>query len=149
MTKKFAFVHDLPDDPDNPNGPTIREANEEKKHNIPIDTLVEVKYNTWFGDGACIKAHARLWVVKHLRDCDGTPLYMLADKTRKSLEEAFGMDFENKQHLFHTINGYCDVLEHGFGEERLLIIERDEAINRGKGALYWDDECCEGIVDDS
>lgn len=52
-------------DPNDPQGRTFREINQEKKHNIPIGTLVE------FGDGC------RLWVVYHARDCDKTPLYCL------------------------------------------------------------------------
>jgi hypothetical protein len=60
------------------NGKTIRENNLEKTHDIPIGTLVEVKYDEWYGDGACEKVHARLWVIGHSRDCDGTPLYNLS-----------------------------------------------------------------------
>jgi hypothetical protein len=52
-------------DPDDPSGRTIREVNREKTHAIPIGTLVELE------DGV------RLFVVKHNRDCDGTPLYCL------------------------------------------------------------------------
>lgn len=60
------------------NGKTIRENNLEKTHDIPIGTLVEVKFDEWHGNGACEKTHARLWVVSHDRDCDGTPLYSLS-----------------------------------------------------------------------
>ena len=60
------------------NGKTIRENNLETIHRIPIGSLVEVKFNSWFSDGACWKVHARLWVVHHSRDCDGTPLYTLS-----------------------------------------------------------------------
>ncbi len=60
------------------NGKTIRENNLEKTHDIPIGTLVEVKFDEWHGNGACEKTHARLWVVGHDRDCDGTPLYSLS-----------------------------------------------------------------------
>jgi hypothetical protein len=51
-------------DPDS--GKTYRQINLEKGHSIPIGALVELD------DGV------RLFVVKHGRDCDGTPLYWLS-----------------------------------------------------------------------
>lgn len=53
-------------DPDDPQGRTYRQVNAEKKHQIPIGTLVELD------DGV------RMWVVAHTRDCDNTPLYNLS-----------------------------------------------------------------------
>lgn len=53
-------------DPEDSLGRSYREANREKKHSIPIGTLVELS------DGV------RLWVVAHTRDCDQTPLYELS-----------------------------------------------------------------------
>lgn len=47
------------------NGKTIRQNNIELEHNIPINSLVEVKYDQWHGDGVCSKVHARLWVTHH------------------------------------------------------------------------------------
>lgn len=47
-------------------GKTYREENNEKVHNIPIGSLVEVENGL------------RLFVVAHERDCDGTPLYALS-----------------------------------------------------------------------
>jgi len=47
-------------------GKTYREENLAKSHKIPLGALVEI-----------VDTGARLFVVKHTRDCDGTPLYSL------------------------------------------------------------------------
>lgn len=72
-------IHDLPSDTP---GKTRKEANLEKKHNIPVGALVEVvdSWDKWNG--------VRLFVVRHSRDCDGTPLYNLCfDKTDTEIEK--------------------------------------------------------------
>lgn len=103
------------------NGKTVRENNMEVGHNIPIDTLVEVKYDTWHGNGACSKVHARLFVVGHDRDCDGSPLYCLAPSPG----------------VFEDIDP--PGLVAGFGEESLTPVELDDRLREGHGALEWDD----------
>jgi hypothetical protein len=60
------------------NGKTVRENNFDKEHKIPLRTLVEVEIKETYGENAWIKGIARLYVVTHGRDCDGTPLYGLA-----------------------------------------------------------------------
>ena len=98
-------------------GRTYREDNLARKHGIPIGTLVEVQFDTWFGGGACWKVHARLWVVKHTRDCDGTPLYSLNRyRTRMA------------------------TLYHGFAEDSLLVIDVTPDLIEGHGALQWEDK---------
>jgi hypothetical protein len=65
------------------NGKTIKENNLEKQHDLALGTLVEVKYSdhqTGANQGACKKIHARLFVVKQGRDCDGSILYWLSHK---------------------------------------------------------------------
>jgi hypothetical protein len=52
-------------------GKTYRQENNEKKHKIPLGTLVEVDFES-------PKKGLRLFVVRHDRDCDGTPLYSLS-----------------------------------------------------------------------
>jgi len=59
-------IADLPD-PDDPQGRSYRQVNAEKKHTIPVGTLVELESGT------------RLFIVYHGRDCDQTPLYWLSD----------------------------------------------------------------------
>ena len=116
--KTFVMIHDLV----NPaTGKTIKEENLEKMHSIPIGTLVEVKWSEWYGGGACAKNHARLWVVKHTRDCDGTPLYMISQWR----DPTFGIALD---------------AHHGFGEESLIPIERTEAVLNGEDILKWPDD---------
>ncbi|KKN04405.1 hypothetical protein LCGC14_1097880 [marine sediment metagenome] len=66
ITRKENFVNmaDLID-PNDSKGRSYREVNAEKQHKISIGTLVELRNGV------------RLFVVKHMRDCDQTPLYSL------------------------------------------------------------------------
>ncbi len=104
-------------------GRTIREHNMELKHNIPIGALVEVKFDAWFGGGACWKVHARLWVVRHDRDCDGTPLYLLSRWDDLSVLRMSPGDYHS-----------------GISEEALTVIDVTPEIVRGDGNLEWEDE---------
>jgi hypothetical protein len=133
-------LHDLPNDPNNPGGLTIREANLARQHKYPVGTLVEVKYDRWYGDGACAKVHARLWVVDYHRDCDGSPLYILADKTRDTynyLRDSLGI-----KTAWYNKNLMCEVYEHGIGEDSLTPVEVTEEVKRGDGALDWEEDRC-------
>lgn len=106
----FFLIHDTVE----ANGKTIKENNLALTHQIPIGALVEVKYDVWYGDGTCAKIHARLFVVSHNRDCDGTPLYALSS--------------------------YAGLMtENGFSEERLTVIPMTSEIRGGYGALEWDE----------
>lgn len=98
-----------------PNGKTIKENNLEINHNIPVGALVEVKFSDWFGEGAGEIVHARLWVVSHDRDCDGTPLY--------SISRWKHMKFASQVHQVRS----------GFSEESLTPIKLT------KSALDGDD----------
>jgi hypothetical protein len=79
---RFILIYDLPADPDNPGGPTIKEVNLAIQHSIPIRALVEIT-DSDFDDSA---AGVWMYVVHHTRDCDGTLLYCLShdryDRTR-------------------------------------------------------------------
>lgn len=103
------------------NGRTIRQNNLSLKHNIPIGTLVEVTFDTWFGDGACWKVHARLFVVDHTRDCDGSPLYTISHWCDEQIWSLPGQSFG------------------GFVEKRLHPIEVTERLKEGYDALAWGD----------
>ncbi len=112
------------------NGKTVRENNTAKVHNIPIGSLVEVKWDEWHGDGACWKVHARLWVVTHDRDCDGTPLYGISKYTPEFI-----------QHLLENIHSRLTNLVHyGFAEGCLTVVEIIQELKDGVGALEWSDE---------
>ena len=112
------FIGDIVEE----NGKTVKENNLEKKHNIPIGSLVEVKSSEWYGDGACERWEARLWVVNHSRDCDGTQLYIL------------GRDKDNE---ICKRYGYS---RGGFSEESLKVIEVTPELIYGEGALEWEEE---------
>jgi hypothetical protein len=103
-----------------PNGQTIRENNLDRPHAIPIGALVEARWDEWFGNGACWKVHARLWVVAHTRDCDGTPLYTLS----RWNDPAFGHHVRDEHY--------------GFGEESLTVIPLTDELRRGHKALEWE-----------
>ena len=62
MTTYIMMIHDIVEK----NGKTIRENNFEKRHAIPIGTLVQ------------LETGARAFVVFYGRDCDQTPLYYLS-----------------------------------------------------------------------
>jgi len=102
-------------------GKTYREENLAKQHAIPLGALVEVQFRQWFCGGACWKVHARLWVVKHDRDCDGTPLYALSR----------WKDFEFAKQV--------NQLHCGFGEESLTLVEITPELIDGVGSLEWPD----------
>ncbi len=115
-TKPLFFIHDMV----NPRtGKTYKQENLELMHNIPIGTLVEVKFDRWYGEGACMKVHARLWVVAHDRDCDGTPLYIISQWR----EPEFGRIHD----AFH-----------GFVEDRLIPVAPTQAILQGDDVLEWE-----------
>ncbi len=67
------WLHDLPGQ----SGLTIREEKLQTTHGIPLGQLVEVELNDEHSP-CWLKGRARLIVVGHIRDCDGTPLYALS-----------------------------------------------------------------------
>jgi len=118
LSQKFIVIHDLVN---SETGLTYKEENLKKPHNIPIGTLVEVRWDEWFGGGACWKVHARLWIVAHRRDCDGTPIYSVSRWSNP---------------ISYAMKG----AHHGFGEESLLPIKVTDELVYGHGALEWEDE---------
>lgn len=113
---RMIMIHDLV----NPEtGLTYKQENLKKQHAIPIGTLVEVKWDAYYGEGACMKYHGRLWVVRHDRDCDGTPLYSLS--------------------RWNVPGGHGD-LHTGMSEERLTPVEMTSRVTEGWDVLSWDDE---------
>jgi len=114
------FIHNIIQE----NGKTTRQNNLEINHNIPIGTLVEMK-NWEIGEGgSCIKYHARLWVVEHRRDCDGTPLYVLSIYKDPSI--ALSVE---------TLNIYC-----GYPEGSLIPISITKEVEQGIDVLEWDED---------
>ena len=89
---EFVDINSLP----NPKtGKSYREENLEKQHNIPLGSLVEIDDP---------ENPLRLYVVEHVRDFDGTPLYSLSfDKDWNS--EMYGKEFR-KLARFRVDQGY-------------------------------------------
>jgi hypothetical protein len=131
MAAKIINVADIIE----PNGKTIRENNRELTHGIPVGTLVEVQYDVWHGDGACSKVHARLYVLAHNRDCDGTPVYTLGYDP-----EAY-VEYSKKQVNKFTVNALCGV-KGGFSESSLTVVPVTPELLKGVGALTWREESC-------
>ena len=100
-------------------GKTLKQVNQERRHKIALGTLAEVKFDAWFGGGACWKVHARLWVVDHSRDCDGTPLYVLSRWRDPADARRFG-----------DLHG-------GMSEEALTVVELTPEVRDGYDALEW------------
>jgi len=120
------------------NGKTVKENNIELKHNISVDTLVEVMYDTWFGKGACKKVHARLFVFEHTRDCDGTPLYSLSERKKLDINPEFrkmisDINEELAKQIVDRINVTC------ICESDITIIEVTDDIKEGKDCLGWEE----------
>lgn len=123
------------------NGKTIKDNNLEKVHDIPIGSLVEVIFDKWYGWGACEKSHARLWVVSHDRDFDGTPLYSLS-QNRHALFEDGSLKYRGEDGCWvgkSMILNIANDIRSGFGQESLTVIKITEDLINGFGALSWDD----------
>ena len=89
------IVHDIVEE----NGKTIRENNMDLEHKIPIGSLVELP------DGE------RLFVCRHSRDCDGTPLYEM------TMKGDIGKDWANLNTRI-----YGNLLS-GYSEDSLKLIK--------------------------
>lgn len=116
---EVVMIYDLVEE----NGKTVRENNLAISHNIPLGTLVGVDISTWYGNGACIAGKARLWVVRHDRDCDGTPLYTIS---RWKMRPFPGFPLVD--------------VRPGFPEDALTPIEITEAIKDGYDMPDWWEE---------
>lgn len=88
MSIKFINVADLPSDIP---GKTWREKNAETRHGISIGDLVEI-----------IDTGARMFVIKHTRDCDQTPLYVL----HPDIEEY--NEWKNNEYYQESFSGYLE-----------------------------------------
>ncbi|EGR2217563.1 hypothetical protein DZF72_07650 [Vibrio parahaemolyticus] len=66
------------------NGKTIKENNFSLKHEYPIMSQVKVvSYDSWLSRESeviqnAVNAGLPFYVVQHIRDCDGTPLYAVS-----------------------------------------------------------------------
>lgn len=116
------------------NGQTVRQNNLALVHDIPLGTLVEIGDPEYPDNEPDSNDGVRLFVVKHSRDCDGTPLYDLsfnpnaqvdATKVEEDLKEwrlsnddvMFRMTYFQHQRVEGAI------IRH-FGRSSLTVIER-------------------------
>lgn len=113
---------------------------ERPQHQIPIGTLVEVKYHRWHGDGASQKTHARMYVAEHYYS-NGTPLYAL--QFNKNNLEGHVIYTSNGMEPFPTHPEISESIlnhrERPFMEEDLTVISLTPDILSGKDILEWDD----------
>jgi hypothetical protein len=107
------------------NGYTIRENNLFfKAHNIPVGALVEFDYDEWGGrnEETFIKGKARMFVVHHDRDCDGTPLYSLAmEKIEHWMDPDLYNDTNGMSYRW-CLHRAAYKITHGHAEENLTVI---------------------------
>ena len=104
---KFINVADLPN-PDDPQRRSYRECNRDLRHALPVGTLVEV---VPLDDSEPSNAGVRLFVARHDRDCDQTPLYALG------VYET-GYDYERKEYFRIAEGGWRRGGEGGVGWRR-------------------------------
>jgi hypothetical protein len=107
-----------------PNMMSEREKNIKTGHKIPIGTLVETKWDEWFGGGACCVYHARLFVYEHHRDCDGTPLYLLSER-----------GIQETDYIKGALGAIDAPLHGGFPEEVLTVVDKTPGLHDGEDAL--------------
>ncbi len=90
-------------------GLTWRQENEAKTHKYSVDDLVEVVADPEYPSAT---DGMRLYVIGCVRDCDGTPLYVLGSKGMPLWQEAFV-----KPKVCYNFNSFS-----GFPEESLTLI---------------------------
>lgn len=90
-------------------GKTYRQENNEKQHKYKVNDLVEVI--GW--DEDCEYDGMRLYIIGLVRDCDGTPLYVLGSKGMELYQKGFGL----KENVCYNFNSFS-----GFGEDSLKLV---------------------------
>ena len=101
---EIKFIHDIVN---KESGKTFKDENLEKGHKIPLSSLVEVVADP---EDESEYDGIRLYVVGHIRDCDGTPLYALGLKGAPLWDEV-------------SSNFYHNRVFSGFSEESLKLIK--------------------------
>lgn len=109
-------------------GLTRKEVNMKKTHNFPLNSKVQV---VDYGDGSDECLGLILYVTKHGRDCDGTPLYYLSHQTAEKYTTAAKYIHEflvergvllNQPYHPDNANIFASPLEGGYSEESLKLI---------------------------
>lgn len=108
------FIGDLVQE----NGKTVKENNLELVHNVPVGSLVEITYESEYEEPSERVKGLRLFVVKHSRDCDGSPLYALSHSL--SAQD----DYDKIEQ---------DIAQHKYGDEmelRLMMLLKWQAMGK-------------------
>jgi len=90
-------------------GKTYREENNALHHKYKVGDLVEII--PW--DEECEYAGMRLYIIGCVRDCDGTPLYVLGSKGMELYQKGFGL----KENIYYNFKSFS-----GFGQESLKVV---------------------------
>ena len=90
-------------------GKTYREENNALQHKYKVGDLVEII--PW--DEECEYAGMRLYIIGCVKDCDGTPLYVLGSKGMELWQKGFGL----KENVCYNFKSFS-----GFGEESLKLV---------------------------
>lgn len=81
-------------------------------HQIPLGSLVEVdvKINEGFADAEInLTGTCKIYVVGHMRDCDGTPLYILSDLPVHYPRHNFSREWFTYKAISHVyLTGYSE-----------------------------------------
>ena len=108
------FVGDIVEE----NGKTVKENNLAVNHNVPIGSLVEITYESKYDEPHERVKGLRLFVVKHSRDCDGSPLYSLS----------YSLTAQDEYDKIEQ-----DIAQHKYGDEmewRLMMLLKWQAMGK-------------------
>lgn len=86
-------------------GKTYRQENNEKQHKYKVGNLVEI-ISEFEEDEEDKFAGMRLYIIGCVRDCDGTPLYVLGNKGMELYQKAFVKP--NTCYNFNSFSGFCE-----------------------------------------
>jgi hypothetical protein len=105
-------------------GRTIKEHNMDLKHNIPLGTLVEiVAPDSDYETEEYMRNGLRLFVVRHDRDCDGTPLYSL------SFTKTAGKEYASSVERIRDLQKPQPAVDVGQSKEAAMqVIQREQTL---------------------
>lgn len=121
------------------NGKTIRENNRAKQPRYQLGDIVEVDLDisqpgTEEGIEICLQGTCRLFVVGHMRDCDGNPLYVISDIPVKY---ALASRYSRECLVYRTL---AKVVESGYGEDSLRPTGRAKSLLENTNAWLKSNE---------
>lgn len=106
------------------NGKTIKQNNMAIAHKFNLGDLVEIDITLFKEREGCLvdlKGKCKLYVVMQGRDCDGTPLYCLADIPVIYPKDAKILSHE--QTAYESVAEFC---KHGYSEDNMKLVGKAE-----------------------